>query len=284
MKLKRNSSDFDTLPMNGNEAVMSRPVAFITGASSGIGWAAALAFARAGYDVCGFARRTERLEDLGLAIDALPGAHGDFRGMPGDVRAPEDLAAAVEATLERFGRLDLLIANAGLGQHGSVAEADWLDLKTVLRTNIDGCLHSIRACIPAMRMNGGGHILIISSVVAGLRTPYTATYAASKAFVSSLAGSLRLELEADNIAVTDVLVGRTVTEFNQNRLGGQRSNRGGLPSRTAVEVAAQLVKLAERKPKRAVLSLFDRLVLAGGLLAPGVMARLARWQYKPRED
>ncbi len=263
---------------------MNRRVAFITGASSGIGWAAALAFARAGYDLCGFARREHRLEELRAAIDALPEAHGRILAFSGDVRAPEDLAAAVEATLGTFGRLDLLIANAGLGQHGALVEANWGDLETVLRTNIDGCLHSIRACAPAMRMNGGGHILIISSVVAGVRTPYTATYAASKAFVSSLAGSLRLELEADAITVTDVLVGRTVTEFNQNRLGGGSSNRGGLPSKSADDVAAQLVKLAESKPRRAVLSLFDRLVLAGGLIAPEVMARLARWQYAPREE
>lgn len=259
-------------------------VVLITGASSGIGWAAALAFARAGYNVCGFARRAERLEALRAEIESLPRPHGEFLPVVGDVRKPQDLMAVVEQVTERFGRLDVLVANAGVGQHGPVADAAWDHLRTVLRTNIDGVLHGVRAVVPAMRAGGGGQILIISSVVAGVHTPYTATYSASKAFVSSLAGSLRLELAEDNIAVTDVLVGRTVTEFNQNRLGAPHSNRDGLPAKTADDVAAALVTAAERKRRHVILSLFDRLILAGGVLAPGIMARLARRQYQPKSS
>ena len=256
---------------------------FITGASSGIGWAAALAFVRAGYDVCGLARRLERLEALGAEIDALPSPHGEFLAAVGDVRHAADVKAAVERTLTRFGRLDVLLANAGIGQHGALAEAEWTHVETVLRTNIDGVLHSVRACVPALRKNGGGKILIVSSLVSGVHTPYTATYSASKAFVSSLAGSLRLELEDDRISVTDVLVGRTVTEFNQNRLGTSQAVRGGLPTKTADEVAAAIVKAAERKPRHVIFSMFDRLALAGGVLAPAVMARLAKRQYEPKD-
>lgn len=263
---------------------MTDRVLLITGASSGIGWAAALAFARSGCQVCGFARRAERLEALRAEVESLAVPHGEFLPVAGDVRNPQHLAAAVDQVMERFGRLDILVANAGVGHQGAVADADWGDLQTVLQTNIDGVMHSIRAAVPAMRAGGGGHILIISSVVSGVHTPYTATYSASKAFVSSLAGSLRLELAEDNIAVTDVLVGRTLTEFNQNRLGSRRDNRGGLPTKTADEVAAALVKAAERKPRHLLLSLFDRLILAGGVLAPGLMARLARRQYEPRSS
>ncbi len=256
-------------------------VVLITGASSGIGWAAALAFARAGYDVCAFARRADRLEALRAEVEKLPAPHGGLLPVVGDVRYPQDLAGAIQQVTERFGRLDILVANAGVGQQGAVADADWDDLNTVLQTNIDGVMHSVRAAVPAMRA-GGGHILIISSVVSGVHTPYTATYSASKAFVSSLAGSMRLELAEDKIAVTDVLVGRTVTEFNQNRLGSRHGNRSGLPAKTADDVAAALVKAAERKPRHLILSLFDRLILAGGVIAPGIMARLARRQYEPR--
>lgn len=261
---------------------MQSRVVFITGASSGIGWAAALAFARAGYDVCGLARRAERLEALGAEIDALPSPHGEFLAATGDVRQAVDVAAAVEMTLARFGRLDVLVANAGVGQHGAVAEADWEHLETVLRTNIDGVMHSVRACVPALRAGGGGQIIIVSSVVSRVHTPYTAVYAASKAFVSSLAGSLRLELERDNISVTDVLVGRTLTEFNQNRLGSTMHNSGGLPTKTADDVATAMVKAAMSEPRQVILGVFDRLILAGGVLAPALMARLARRQYEPR--
>ena len=263
---------------------MTNGVVLITGASSGIGWAAALAFARAGYHVCGFARQAERLEALRAEVDRLPAPHGDFLPVAGDVRSAQDLSAAVERAVERFGRLDVLVAHAGVGHHGAVADAEWEHLRAVLRTNIDGVMHSVRAAAAAMRAGGGGHILLISSVVAGVHTPFTATYSASKAFVSSLAGSLRLELQADNIAVTDVLVGRTLTEFNQNRLGPSQATRGGLPAKTADEVAAALIRAAKRKPRHLVLSLFDRLILAGGVLAPGIMARLARRQYEPRSS
>ena len=78
--------------------------------------------------------------------------------------------------------------------------------------------------------------MIVSSVVAGVHTPYTATYAASKAFVSSLAGSLRLELEGDNIQVTDLLVGRTVTDFSANRLGPIKRGMSGLPTMQAESI------------------------------------------------
>ncbi len=261
---------------------MTTAVVFITGASSGIGRETALAFARAGYHVCGLARRHDRLEALGAEITDLPGPHGDFLAVAGDVRDAGAVEDAVRQTVDAFGRLDLLVANAGLGHSGAVVEADWEDLETVMRTNIDGVLHGIRACVPAMRaLAGGGQILIVSSIVAAVHTPYTATYAASKAFVSSLAGSLRLELEGDNIQVTDLLVGRTVTDFNVNRLGSIKSGASSLPTIEADQVAEAIVRAARGRPRRVVFRFFDRLVLLGGILVPGIMARLAKRQYQP---
>ncbi|MDE2821544.1 MAG: SDR family NAD(P)-dependent oxidoreductase [Chloroflexota bacterium] len=264
---------------------MTTAVVFITGASSGIGRETALAFARAGYHVCGLARRQDRLAALGAEIAELPGAHGQFLAVAGDVRDAEAVEDAVRQTVDKFGRLDVLVANAGIGHSGSVVEADWGDLETVMGTNIDGVLHGIRACVPAMRAlaGGGGQILIVSSIVAAVHTPYTATYAASKAFVSSLAGSLRLELEDDDIQVTDLLVGRTLTDFNVNRLGPIKRGESGLPTMGADQVAEAIVRAARRRRKRVVFRFFDRLVLLGGMLVPGVMARLAKRQYQPQD-
>ena len=263
---------------------MTKPVAFITGASSGIGWETALAFARAGYHVCGLARRQDRLDALGAEIANLPQAHGEFLAVAGDVRDAGAVQDAARRTVDKFGRLDVLVANAGIGHSGAVVEADWDDLRTVMETNIDGVLHSIRACVPAMRESaGGGHILIVSSIVAAVHTPYTATYAASKAFVSSLAGSLRLELEDDNIQVTDLLVGRTLTDFNVNRLGPIKRDASGLPTMGADQVAEAIAGAARGRPRRVVFRLFDRLVLLGGILVPGIMARLAKRQYQPQD-
>lgn len=262
---------------------MTTPVVFITGASSGIGRETALAFIRAGYHVCGFARRQDRLEALGAEIADLPQAQGEFLGVAGDVRDAGAVQDAARQTVDTFGRLDVLVANAGIGHSGAVVEADWDDLRTVIETNIDGVLHSIRACVPAMRAAGGGHILIVSSIVAAVHTPYTATYAASKAFVSSLAGSLWLELEEDNIQVTDLLVGRTVTDFNVNRLGPIKRETSGLPTMGADQVAEAIVGAARGRPRHVIFRLFDRLVLLGGVLVPGIMARLAKRQYQPQD-
>jgi short-subunit dehydrogenase len=255
-------------------------VALITGASSGIGYAAALAFTRRGTQVVATARRAERLAQLEAAVHALPTTlHGDILTIAADVTDVAAMQAAVAKTVERFGRLDILIANAGLGQRGAVVDADWPDVEVVLRTNIDGVLHSVRAAVPAMRQSGGGQIVLISSLAGQAAMPYSATYGATKAFVSSLAKSLRLELESDHIGVTDMLVGRTETEFNQNRRGQARTN-SSLPAMTADYVADTIVRAVDRKQQTVVLRPFDRLILLGNTLAPWLIARLAKRQYK----
>lgn len=255
-------------------------VVLITGASSGIGRAAALAFARAGYHVAGTARRSERLKELAQEITALPQPHGNFLAISGDVTSEPSMQQAVHETVEYFGRLDILVANAGVGQRGAVADSDWRDLETLLRTNIDGVLHSIRAAVPAMREQGGGHILTISSVAASLISPYAATYAASKAFVSSIANSMRIELAKDNIKVSDFLVGRTETEFNEKRLGEGARRTSKLPAMSAETVAEALVRTVQRPRNTVILRLFDWLIVLGNRLIPGIMGELAKRQYQ----
>lgn len=258
------------------------PVVFITGASSGIGYAAALEFCRTGARVGATARRAEKLGDLQAAVDALPPGHGDLLTLTADVRDSASMNAAVAETLARFGRLDVVIANAGLGHRGALADAAWEDVETLLRTNIDGVIHTLRAAIPALRVGGGGSILIVSSVVFNMVTPYAALYSASKAFVSSLSRSLRLELASANITVTDVLIGRTETEFNQRRLGaaGYAARAPRLPVMTPEFVARGLVRASQRRPRTVVLRWLDRLIVwANGLLPDAVGGRALR-QYR----
>jgi short-subunit dehydrogenase len=262
--------------------VSENRVAFISGASSGIGYATALEFAKQGIYVAAAARRTERLKELEQAVHALPQPHGDILTLAADVRDAATVHAAVDLAVKRFGRLDILVANAGIGQRGSLVDSQWADLETLLRTNIDGVLHSIRAAVPAMRHSGGGHIIIVSSVVADMTTPYTAAYSASKAFVSSIARSLRLELEPDNIWVTDILVGRTESEFNQKRLGqaGRADRAPRIPVMPAEKVAKAIVKATTQRKKTIILRPFDRLILWANALVPGMIGRRALRQYK----
>jgi short-subunit dehydrogenase len=258
-------------------------VVFITGASSGIGYATALTFAKHGYHVAGTARRIDKLNDLQTEISALAGKHGDFLPISADVRDAAAVQSAVAQTVEHFGRLDVLVANAGVGHRGGIADAEWEDLETLLRTNIDGVLHSVRAAVPVMRVGKhGGQIVIVSSIVHNMTSPYAAAYAASKAFVSSLAKSLRLELEADGIGITDMQIGRTESEFSQSRLGaaGYQERAGKLPVMTAEQVAEGIVEAVEKKRKTVALRLFDRLVMLANVLVPEWVGRRALKQYK----
>lgn len=255
-------------------------VVFITGASSGIGRATTLAFVKAGYQVAGTARREDKLQALQDEINNLSTPHGEFLPLTGDVTDASSMQSATARTIEVFGRLDILVANAGVGHRGTVVDSDWDGLETLLRTNIDGVLHSIRACVPHMRKTGGGHIMTISSVTFNLVSPYAATYAASKAFVSSMANSIRVELEPDNIKLTDFLVGRTQTEFNEKRLGEGARSGGGLPTMTPEDVAEAIVKAVKSPKNTVILRFFDRLIVWGNRLVPSIIGALAKRQYK----
>ena len=259
-----------------------RPVALVTGASSGIGYATALAFAREGTHVVGTARRSDRLENLKGDVASLPSDHGDLLPVVADVCRAEAMQAAVEQAMAQYGRLDILVANAGVGHRGAIVDSGWQDMELLLRTNIDGVLHSIRAAVPAIRQSGnGGHIVLVSSVVYNMVAPYFAVYAASKAFVSSLGRSLRLELEADNIHVTDMLIGRTQSEFSDKRLGQSgHASSSKLPVMTADQVAEAIIKATKRHKKMVVVRWVDRAILLANWLAPGLVGRRAMRQYK----
>lgn len=257
-------------------------VVFITGASSGIGYATALSYAKQGANVAGTARRTERLQALKTAIDNLPVGHGEFLPVTGDVCDVASIHNAIEQTIKQFGRIDILIANAGLGHRGSLIDSNWQDLETLLRTNLDGVLHTVRAGVPHMREQGGGHIVFISSITYNMVSPYAAIYAASKAFVSSIANSLRLELESDQINVTDMLIGRTQSEFSEKRLGssGYGEKATNISRMTADEVAEAILKATAQNQKRVALRWLDRLIMLGNVFVPNIIGRRAMKQYK----
>ncbi|MDZ4764279.1 MAG: SDR family NAD(P)-dependent oxidoreductase [Chloroflexota bacterium] len=255
-------------------------VALITGASSGIGYATALAFARHGIHVAATARHADNLAALVRDAALLPAS---VLPLSADVRDPDALRAAVAATMAHFGRLDFVVANAGIGQRGSIVDAEWSDIEAVMRTNIDGVLHTIRATVPALKQAGGGHLVIVSSVVYNLTAPYAATYSASKAFVSSLARSLRLELEPDHITVTDLRIGRVDTAFNARRLGaaGYAARAPRLPVMSPNFVAQAIVRVCERRTSRAVaLRWLDRAIMLANALIPTIIGRRALRQYK----
>lgn len=260
-----------------SQAGESPRVVLITGATSGIGRATALLLAALGHRVAAIGRREERLVELKDAAKELP---GEIFPLTGDVHDGAGMVKIAAETLAHFGRLDVLVANAGLGHRGALVEADWEDIETVLRTNIDGVLHSIRACVPPMRAGNGGHIITISSVLGPLPAPGAAVYSASKAAVDSLAQALRMELKPDNIWVTNILVGQTATEFSQKRRGTKGKVAGKFPTMTPEKVAAQIVWAMNRRRRTVIVRPIDRVVVVGGRFFPWVMDRIMARIYR----
>jgi short-subunit dehydrogenase len=186
-------------------------VLIITGASSGIGAATAVEAGRAGVRVTLAARRQRRLRQVARRVEE---AGGEALVVPTDVADPAQIRRMAERTLERWGRIDALFANAGFG-HMHRAERTTDELEEELWTvNYRGVRRSIQAVLPQMRRQGSGHILLCSSLVAVTGLPYYSVYASTKAAMKGLFMSLQLELEPEGIDVTCVYPGSTSTEFH----------------------------------------------------------------------
>ena len=184
-------------------------VVVITGATAGIGAAAARQLVEAGARVALGARHGDRLDAM---VDEL----GTDRavGVVTDVRRPEDCQALVQAALDRWGRVDSVVPNAGIGMYGGILDRDDDELRRMMETNYDGTVWTVRAAVPAMLATGDGGDVVIVSSVAGLRGGEDeAVYAGTKHAQVGLAGSLDRELRRSGIRVTSICPAGVETEF-----------------------------------------------------------------------
>lgn len=215
-------------------------VVTITGASAGIGRAAARALVAEGASVVLGARRRERLEELAAELGDQV-AHLEM-----DVRVPGDSRRLVDLALERYGRLDALVANAGIGAYGGIMDIDDETLATMMDTNVAGTVWPIRAAVPHFFEVGGGDIVIVASV-AGLRgAGDEAVYAATKFAQVGLAGGLDRELRAKNIRVSTICPGGTATEFAMGT--GRTPDMPGLATMLRPEDVAEAIVTVLRQP------------------------------------
>lgn len=182
----------------------------VTGSSVGLGRAIVEAALAAGHRVVATARKVSTLDDLVLQYPQR------LLAVPLDVASREDWDAAVAAAVERFGVIDVLVNNAGFGAVGAVENTPIEVLRRLVDTNLVGAVHACQAIIPALRRQGHGHIMLISSVGARIATPGAAFYYASKAAVSALAESLALEVAPLGIKVTAVEPGGMRTRFAES--------------------------------------------------------------------
>jgi len=183
--------------------------AVVTGASSGIGEATARLLAQKGCNVVLAARREDRLNALAVELGAL--------SVPTDVTDPAACAALVARALERFGSLDILINNAGLGLYGSIADGNPEDWRKMFDVNVLGVLYVTRAAVRRMLERGSGDIVFVSSL-AGRRVPRAdgTVYAATKHAITALAEGLRMDVHEKGIRVINVEPGLVRTEFPES--------------------------------------------------------------------
>ncbi|MFM9958821.1 MAG: SDR family NAD(P)-dependent oxidoreductase [Phycisphaerales bacterium] len=258
-------SDLTTLPI------------LITGASSGIGRAAAIACARAGMPVVLAARRADKLADAVREIESRGGRALAFEC---DVADAAQCRAAVEACVEKFGSIYSVFANAGYGQNAAVHEMTDADLRRMFEVNLFGTTNVVNAALKHMLPARRGHVLICSSCLARMPIMRGGAYSATKAAQHHLARAMRLELAPLGVCVSSVHPIGTRTEFFDVAAGAARGDGASTPPpsmfmQDASFVADCVVRCLRRpKPEAEVwpgmMSKLLRVVMAGLVIAPGI--------------
>ncbi len=188
---------------------LSGKTALVTGASSGIGAATALALAAEGARVAIAARRIQRLNEL---AERIRDGGGDALPIEADVTDEAQASGTVRRVLQQFGRLEMLLAIAGVGVAAPFGNTTSAEYRQMVDVNILGLLYPIHAALPAMRQQGAGHIVVLSSGTGRYIHP-SVVYSGTKHAVSAMAESLRREIGKDGIRVTCVEPGAVKTEF-----------------------------------------------------------------------
>jgi short-subunit dehydrogenase len=224
-------------------------VVIVTGASSGIGAATARLASARGAKVVLAARRLDRIAEL---AGQLP----DAFAVQTDLRDPGQIRRLVDSAVVRFGRVDVLINNAGQGLHVPLEQVRLEDLRSVTELNFYAPLLAMQAVIPIMRKQGGGAIVNVSSMTSRMVLPGVGGYSATKVGLNMLSAVARRELSGDGIAVSVVYPSVTATEFHQSLAAGGRVGGGwsGPPPHSPEKVAEAILALVESGDEEALLT------------------------------
>ncbi|MBN2389625.1 MAG: SDR family NAD(P)-dependent oxidoreductase [Anaerolineae bacterium] len=270
---------------------MQNRVIIITGASTGIGAATAKLFGQKGWAVVLAARSQDKLEKLAADITA---AGGKALAVPTDVTVKSDIENLVQKTIEQFGRIDVLINNAGVGITGTLDTVDLEKLKYVFELNVFAGLALLQAVVPVMKAQRDGVIVNVSSIVESTPVIYTAGYGASKAALSYFSQSAAIELASYGIDVIKIVPGNTGTEFEHNKLrAGQFVSKDAILAKTGAfapvksEAVAQSIWDAVMKRRLVTyVTAQDRLLCTLMHLSPVTSVKLSKMaiqRYMPLE-
>jgi short-subunit dehydrogenase len=227
-------------------------VVIVTGASAGIGLATAHRLAAAEARQALVARSGDALRAL---AEELNGKGGQALAVPADLRKRDDVGRMVAETFDYFGRIDVLINNAGQGMAGFIEQAGVDDYLKLIELNLFGPVWAMQAAVARMRPAGGGLILNVSSMVSKMHIPGLSFYASTKAALNILSETARHELEKDNIRVITVFPRATATAFGKNSLGDpllRQRQRSAPSSAMAVDsadwVAGKIMQAIKAEP------------------------------------
>ena len=248
-------------------------VAVITGASSGIGAATAVEFARRGYAVVLAARRPQKLDEAADRCRKVSGSPEDILAVPTDVSDARQVEALIRQVLDRFGRLDVMVNNAGFGVNARVHETTDRQMREIFDVNFFGVFYGCKVAAAVMMQQRSGHIFNISSVIGKRGCPFNGAYSATKFAVCGLTEAMRVEMMPYNVRVTSVCPGLTDTDFFRAVRGGTSLNRssyarirGLMPTE---KIARKIARTVGRNKPELVFS-------AGGRLLVYISARWPR--------
>lgn len=235
-------------------------VVLITGASSGIGRGLALELARRGAKLGLVARRRELLDQIVADIQS-----GDVLAITGDVQDAQSMREAAQRVVSRFGKIDVLVANAGIGVTNDAAELDAAKVANVINVNVIGASNSAAAVLPEMVARRSGQLVVISSLAAYRGLPKSAAYCASKAAVSAFFESLRVDLRPHGVDVTIIHPGFIKTPLTAGR-------QAKLPWLQELEPAVKkMVGAIERRRKSYAFPWQLATIVRAGIIMPNFM-------------
>jgi short-subunit dehydrogenase len=248
--------------------------AIVTGASSGIGRSLVIELIRSGASVVGLARREDRLEELAASL----AAHDRFAWIAGDVTRRADRLAAIELCRQRFGGLNTLINNAGVGGQGPFAQAGEARLRQIMEVNFFAAAEFVREALPQLRVGTKPLIVNVGSVLGHAAVPGKSEYCASKFALHGLTDALRIELGREGIDVLLVSPSTTSSEFFDVAVDAKPGASSLAGAMTPEAVAARIVAAMRSGRREIILSASGKLLVWLDRLCPPLASwALRRW-------
>lgn len=260
---------------------MSEKVVVITGASMGIGEATAKLFADHGAAIVFSSRDQARAE----AARARVAPRQPSLAVACDVCDPAQISALLRVTLERFGRVDVWVNNAGFGLIDSIERMQREAYRRMFETNLFGAIEAMQQVIPVMKRQKSGCIINISSVAGFIAVPYMGAYGATKRALNAISRAARLELEGSGVSVVNICPGYVKTDFGDHAVHGapgMRISAGGQRGITAERVAQAVLRAYECDITETVVPWTNRVAIGLAFLAPFVVNFALRRMLKKR--